>query len=247
PRLARRAAAARHDLPAILADERGAVRASEALVLTGSSAGIPQAGDWLLREGLAADVGPSLLAHVAAFHAAHPLEEGATLVSARRALADALRPALGSPHPDLLDAVIDGLVADGSLRRTSTGVAIASYRPADRERDPLVQRLVDEIGADPALPPTIKELVSAGIGRDAIDAATRAGLVVRVAPDLLFTPALVERATSIVVEAGARGITVSAFREALGTSRKYAVPLLEWFDQRGVTRREGDLRFPRSP
>jgi selenocysteine-specific elongation factor len=39
---------------------------------------------------------------------------------------------------------------------------------------------------------------------------------------------------------------VSAFREALGTSRKYAVPLLEWFDQQGVTRREGDLRFPRS-
>jgi selenocysteine-specific elongation factor len=62
----------------------------------------------------------------------------------------------------------------------------------------------------------------------------------------VFTPALIERAGSIVAETDAGGITVSAFREALGTSRKYAVPLLEWFDQRGVTRREGDLRFPRS-
>ncbi len=67
----------------------------------------------------------------------------------------------------------------------------------------------------------------------------------RVGPDLVFTPALIERAEAIVAAAGSSGITVSAFREALGTSRKYAVPLLEWFDQRGVTRREGDLRYPR--
>jgi selenocysteine-specific elongation factor len=62
----------------------------------------------------------------------------------------------------------------------------------------------------------------------------------------MFTPALIERAEAIVMAAGIAGIRVSAFREALGTSRKYALPLLEWFDQRGVTRREGDLRFPRS-
>jgi selenocysteine-specific elongation factor len=48
-----------------------------------------------------------------------------------------------------------------------------------------------------------------------------------------------------VREAGSAGLTVSAFRAALGTSRKFALPLLEWFDHRGITRREGDLRFPR--
>ncbi len=88
--------------------------------------------------------------------------------------------------------------------------------------------------------------MSQGIGRDAIDAAARAGLVVRVAPDLVFIPALIERAQAVVDAAGSAGITVSAFREALETSRKYALPILEWFDQRGVTRREGDLRYPRS-
>jgi selenocysteine-specific elongation factor len=61
-----------------------------------------------------------------------------------------------------------------------------------------------------------------------------------------MTPGLVARAEAAVRDAGTAGITVSAFREALGTSRKYAVPLLEWFDHRGVTRRDGDLRFPRS-
>ena len=64
-------------------------------------------------------------------------------------------------------------------------------------------------------------------------------------PDLVFTPAFAARAESLVRDATG-GITVSAFREALGTSRKYAVPLLEWFDARGVTRREGDVRVPRA-
>jgi len=88
--------------------------------------------------------------------------------------------------------------------------------------------------------------VAQGIGRDAIDAAIRTGLVVRVAPELVFLPDLIDRAREIVAGASGSGITVSAFREALGTSRKYAVPLLEWFDQRGITRRDGDVRFPRS-
>ena len=30
-------------------------------------------------------------------------------------------------------------------------------------------------------------------------------------------------------------------RDILGTSRKYVVPLLEYFDARGVTKREGDV------
>jgi selenocysteine-specific elongation factor len=38
---------------------------------------------------------------------------------------------------------------------------------------------------------------------------------------------------------------VSQLREALGTSRKYAVPIAEWMDVQGITRRVGDLRFPR--
>ena len=35
----------------------------------------------------------------------------------------------------------------------------------------------------------------------------------------------------------------SEIRDLLGTTRKYAVPLCEYLDRVGVTRREGDLRF----
>jgi selenocysteine-specific elongation factor len=130
--------------------------------------------------------------------------------------------------------------------RTTTSIALPSHRPADRGNDPVIRQLISALSSEPAQPPTIKDLLAQGIGRDAIDAAGRAGLVVRVAPDLVFIPALIDRAEAIVAAAGGAGITVSAFREALETSRKYALPILEWLDQRGVTRREGDLRYPRT-
>ena len=37
-------------------------------------------------------------------------------------------------------------------------------------------------------------------------------------------------------------VTVAEIRDLLGTSRKYAVPLCEWLDSTGATRRDGDLR-----
>jgi selenocysteine-specific elongation factor len=245
-RLARRAAAARDDLPAILADERGAVLASDAIALTGSTSTDPQAGEWLLRDGLLDAAGAALVGDVVAYQEAHPLEEGEPVASARRTLAAWLRPFTGPPDRRLVDAILDRLAADGVIARTSTSIAAASRPPADRTTDPLVQRVVEAIASQPTQPPTISELVSRGIERDAIDAAARSGLVVRVSPDLLFTPTVIERAEAIVTAAGDAGITVSAFREALGTSRRFALPILAWFDQRGFTRREGDLRFPRA-
>jgi selenocysteine-specific elongation factor len=42
--------------------------------------------------------------------------------------------------------------------------------------------------------------------------------------------------------AAGKGLTVAEIRDILGTTRKYAVPLCEYLDRVGVTKREGDLR-----
>lgn len=39
--------------------------------------------------------------------------------------------------------------------------------------------------------------------------------------------------------------TAAALKDALGVSRKYAIPLLEYLDSKGVTVRDGDMRKPR--
>ena len=39
------------------------------------------------------------------------------------------------------------------------------------------------------------------------------------------------------------GFTMSQFREALGVTRKHAVPIATELDARGITRRRGDVRI----
>jgi selenocysteine-specific elongation factor len=46
-----------------------------------------------------------------------------------------------------------------------------------------------------------------------------------------------------LLDARPEGFGASEFREALGTSRKFAIPLAEALDARGVTRRRGDVRI----
>ncbi len=61
----------------------------------------------------------------------------------------------------------------------------------------------------------------------------------------VFAAGAVEKAASAVDELlrdHPEGFTVAEFRDFLGTTRKYALPLLTELDERGITRRRGDLR-----
>jgi selenocysteine-specific elongation factor len=246
-RLSARTSAGRDELPGLLVHERGAVTVAEAFLLTGSrEGGGTTVGDWFVADEVVEAVGADVEGALAAHHREHPLDEGADLPEVRKAATDALRRAGAPPVGALADALLEDLTARGITARDATTIRLATHHVELDERSADVDRLLDAIGGEhEATPPTIADLMAAGIGRDVIEAAARSGVVVRIAPDLVVVPALAVRAEAVVRDAGASGITVSAFREALGTSRKYAVPFLEWFDQRGVTRREGDLRVLR--
>ncbi len=80
------------------------------------------------------------------------------------------------------------------------------------------------------------------LDEDLAHALGRAGLLVRISPSICYLPEQVEELLRFA-ENLSQPFTVSAFREAAGLSRKYAVPFLEWTDVRGITRRRGDLRY----
>jgi selenocysteine-specific elongation factor len=64
---------------------------------------------------------------------------------------------------------------------------------------------------------------------------------------LYFAPAAIERAAALVERLCGEhpeGVTVGQLREAMGTTRKWAVPLAALLDARGITHRRGDLRVP---
>ncbi len=152
----------------------------------------------------------------------------------------------GAPSdPDLVDAVMASVIDTGRLVREGTAVRLRSHAPAVASDEQLA--LVDAVRNGEPTPPTIAELGRQGFQRSLIDSVVRSGELVRISPDLVVTSELVRRAEECVREAGDSGITVSALRERLGTSRKYAVPLMEHMDRSGATRRSGDLRFSRRP
>jgi selenocysteine-specific elongation factor len=65
-----------------------------------------------------------------------------------------------------------------------------------------------------------------------------------VSAEVLVMPAFLSRAEGVARAEASKpeGLTVSAFREILGTTRKYALPILGSFDERGITWRDGEVR-----
>ncbi len=69
--------------------------------------------------------------------------------------------------------------------------------------------------------------------------------LVRVSPELIFhRKVLAEMKTKLAAYKQVRGerISVPAFKDLTGITRKYAIPLLEFLDRERVTRRTGDER-----
>jgi selenocysteine-specific elongation factor len=80
---------------------------------------------------------------------------------------------------------------------------------------------------------------------DLFEVCIAEGQLVRVADDIYLHADVEAEMRRLLAEklAGGPGLTVAEIRDLLGTTRKYAVPLCEYLDRVGVTRREGDLRL----
>ncbi len=227
-------------------EEAGAVRAREVRIATGLTLQPVPADGWCVATRVTDAVTLAVAALLEAEHRAHPLDEGADLADVRAAASDACRRAGARPDPGLIDALLARQHAAGAIVRSATTVRLPTHQVALAGHEVQLRDLVDRVsGAREATPPTIRELVADGVDPSLIDAVGRSGVLVRISPDLVVAPSLVERATALVREHTVDGLTISVLREALGTSRKYAVPLAEWMDANGVTRRVGDLRYPR--
>ncbi len=81
--------------------------------------------------------------------------------------------------------------------------------------------------------------------KDLYEVCVAEGFLVHIAEHLYLhadAEADMRRRVSERLQSG-QGATVAEIRDLLGTTRKFAVPLCEYLDRVGVTKREGDLRF----
>lgn len=86
------------------------------------------------------------------------------------------------------------------------------------------------------------------LAQKVLNALVNEGDVVRLGGDMHFSRAAIDAAAAAIRThlEGAGQASAADLRDALGVSRKYAIPLLEYFDAQGLTRREGELRVLRS-
>ena len=248
PALARRgtAAAAGRELaawpdPPSAADllrRHGFLRAG-ALAAMGVAGGPkPVAGDWLADPDRWASLRGRLAEAVAAHAKRDPLAIGLP--------PEAARAALGLPDRTLVEALARGLrgqvlLEDGYLRPAGP----PDTRDAASSLPPRLAAAVKAVLADladaPFLAPDASRLRDLGLDPRAIAAAARAGLLLRVTEQVVLAPDAQAQAARILAGLP-QPFTTAEARQALGTTRRVAIPLLEYLDRAGVTQRLPDDR-----
>ncbi|MBY0274009.1 SelB C-terminal domain-containing protein [Candidatus Binatia bacterium] len=198
-------------------------------------------------------------------HRAHPAQLGMD--------AETLRSRLRVPVPPrLLEAVVARLVADSVLLREDDVVKLAQDRrgPAVAPPPPRAPRARSTEAAPPPAgdptarirraletggmsPPDLRQL-TAVTGLDAqrvatiVDELVHTGDAVRISAEVAFVRDAYEKARTQLTELleQTSEVTMGEYRTRIGSSRKYALALLEHFDAEGLTERIGDARRRKS-
>lgn len=152
---------------------------------------------------------------------------------------------------ELFGLAIQQLADSRDIQRTGELITLAGHGPqlTANERKLLVQ-IVDQFQTAGLEPPTIEQLQkNASKARDSVpqlvQLASDQGQLVKLDDKIFLHAATLEGIKSSLVDllGDGSGITMSDLRQHLNTSRKYAIPLCEYLDAAGFTRRQGDLRF----
>ncbi|MBK7714416.1 MAG: selenocysteine-specific translation elongation factor [Gemmatimonadetes bacterium] len=234
-------------LRALVVREPGGVRIGDLPIRLGvrpeeveplaADAGLLSADGAFVAAGRVEEAATDALRRVTAFHKLHAAESGLPLETLRQAMTG-----FGAAGV----AALDRLLALGRLVSAGGLVRDAEFRATAAGGDAALDRLVRAVEAGGLTPPTIPELEAALGLRGAADAlrlAARQGRAVPVERDRYFAPAVLAEFAVTLRTIGAAGpITPPLVRDATGLSRKFLIPLLEWADQQGITRREGEAR-----
>ncbi|HUW63863.1 MAG TPA: selenocysteine-specific translation elongation factor [Spirochaetia bacterium] len=221
----------------------------ELAVTAEALAALVDAGQAVALEGqsLAADrftvlVG-NMTAKLAAYQADHPLREGMPR--------EELRSRVFTAWPAKpFGAVLEEAARRGAVATTARAVHLPGFVPGAEMQD-TVERAAGLVGRGGFLPPGWAEVVrEMNLGEDQgaelLQFLLREGTLVKVADDVYWHQEALASARARVSEhlRDKGEITVGGLRDLLGTSRRFALPLLEYFDRERVTRRVGDVRLP---
>jgi selenocysteine-specific elongation factor len=188
------------------------------------------AADWLVDETLWRRLRYRLPDVVAEAARTWPLEPGPPV--------DVVRKALGLPERSLVHALLTPPYSIRSGRIVRADDDSSALPPHLAEA---IETLRIDLAARPFAAPDADRLAELRLGRRELGAAERAGALLRITDVVVLRPDCVDIAIRTLRGLGAP-FTVSDARKALGTTRRVAVPLLEYLDRQGWTERLPDDR-----
>lgn len=183
-----------------------------------------------------------ILSELLQFHAERPLAEGVNRSIIRNKLN------IDESNFDLLlQELIDRqeITRNGNILRLASHEMSFGEKEADIGKD--IEQLFVEDGLSPPNPRDIASLLDSYIQADVADvfkALIQQGKLVQISGDIVLHSAVVEETLSSLKDFLSKQdqITMSEFRQLANTSRKYAVPFMEYCDSIGFTVRNGNFR-----
>ena len=207
--------------------------ASENLVIT-LGAGAVGPGIYLYTASGWASVADKAQMSLQSYHKQFSLRKGAPK--------EELRSRLGMTS-QVFNNVLLRLREDGVVAEEGTTVRLPQHLPhlTDAQQE-IAQGFLKLLDSDPYSPPT-----DSSIDPELLNLLADEGKVIKVSDSVVFSASayreMVDRISAYIKERGE--ITVADVRDIFGTSRKYALALMEHLDHQRITRRVGDARVLR--
>lgn len=201
----------------------------------------------LVAAPVAETVAERIKAVLAGFHRDNPLKEGL----AKEELRSQLRPAVDQR---LLQVLLNGLEKRGVVAQTGAEVKLAGHTVVLAVNEQEMEEKIGQLYRTAGLaPPILKEVLAAfpefpeKLVRQVIDLLAGKGALVRINESLIFDAQAVDTLREDVTTyiRGNGEIDAQRFKELTGLTRKFSIPLLEYFDKIKLTIRIDDKRVLR--
>jgi selenocysteine-specific elongation factor len=202
--------------------------------------------DWFVHPESFARLRGLVVDELSTFHRANPLKPGMSR--------EELRGRAGGADERVFAFLLSSLGAEGVVATERDKARLASHVVRlSPEQQRVVDTLESEFSRAEAAPPSAEEALGrAGVAGDEehelFQVLVQSGKLVRVKDSLFFHARALDaiQAKLVAFLRERKEIGPSDIKDLLGISRKYAIPLLEFFDQRRVTARVGERRILRA-
>ena len=197
--------------------------------------------EFLISQAVAAQVSEGLLGALKKFHDANPLVAGISKEQLREKLR--LRPEIFTGLLDLLAKEKKLEVAGEQVRLAGRGVVM---KDEEAEAKKKIEDAFSGAGLEvPYLKDVLAKLpIDKARAQKIVTLLLRDRVLIKVTDDLVFHRSALDelRKRLLAFKTKSASIDVAGFKDLTGVTRKYAIPLLEYFDRERVTRRVGDKR-----